>query len=141
LKRELGEDPARFLDAELASDRSRRNMVRDRIRGIDTVEVLRAWEAVERNLANRDGRDPREKVLEWLDQRADVLEEIGERPDRNVYPDEDPEPTESVAVFLDENGDERESRDTYYRSSWNRDRSASASASSDELAADGGERE
>lgn len=81
LKDDIGEDPARFLDHELVTDEDMRRLVFARIRGIDTIAACRAWIAVERNL----DRGPREKIIETLQARIDMLEEIGERPDRLEY--------------------------------------------------------
>ncbi|MFC6757874.1 hypothetical protein ACFQER_15990 [Halomicroarcula sp. GCM10025894] len=53
----IGEDPARWLDWDLLADPQRAEMVRTLIDGIETVERLRAWRAVERKLANDDHND------------------------------------------------------------------------------------
>jgi hypothetical protein len=42
IREDHGEDPARFLDRPL--------FIRARIRGIDTIALVRAWMAVERRL-------------------------------------------------------------------------------------------
>lgn len=80
LQDKIGEDPARYLDADLLMNSDRRELARARIRGIDRIEVVGAWKAAERKLADRDDRDPRSKVLEWLDERKAHLQEHGERP-------------------------------------------------------------
>jgi len=104
-KDEIGEDPARYLDADLVergpshTDTSRRRMVFDRIASIDRFEVIEAWLDVETSL----DRGPRKPVIAALNERKDHLEEIGERPDR-LGPRRDPEPTESIAVFANERG-------------------------------------
>jgi hypothetical protein len=104
-REELGEDPARFLDRDLLAkperpvydtdDRGRTVvrwrpdmasaagvLVRDRIRGIDDVDVLTAWRQVERRLARGEDGGPRDRVLKWLDEREAELRDLGERPDR-----------------------------------------------------------
>lgn len=102
IKAEIGEDPARWLDCDLTArtqtrlqpdnsprkakyklvtdtDTSTRGkMLRARIRGIDSLAVLRHWFEVE----NRLDRGPRQQVLDLLHQRADYLKEAGQRPDR-----------------------------------------------------------
>jgi hypothetical protein len=78
-----GENPARFLDHDLIehgedhTDNTLQRMVRDRIRGIDTLEVIDAWIETETSL----DRGPRQTVISWLNQRKRYLEEHGERPD------------------------------------------------------------
>jgi len=103
LRDHLGEDPARFLDQPLFGTHSNPGrLMRDRIRGIDEVEVVRAWRAVERNL----DRGPRDKVLEWLDEREDELEEIGDRPDRLSYgPRRPPEMLDTESAISIDDGE------------------------------------
>ena len=119
LQEDIGEDPGRFLDMDLfARDAagSTGHLLRARIRGIDRLDVLRAWIAAERRL----DRGPREKVIELLEEREAELQEIGERPDRlPLGPRRPPEWTtqESAAVFIDEDGTERDQeRSTFTRS-------------------------
>lgn len=95
LKADIGENPARFLDHKIVeygadhTDHSLARMVRDRIQGIDRIEVVRAWKAVERRL----DRGPRDAVMELLNDREQFLQEHGERPDnlRTEWPHELPE--------------------------------------------------
>jgi len=99
---EIGEDPARWLDRDilgrsavkqqadpdsefgemrLATDTDVSTygmMLRARIRGIDKLPVIRHWLEVEHDL----DRGPRDTVVELLQERADELKNIGERPDR-----------------------------------------------------------
>ncbi|WP_424001216.1 hypothetical protein ACOZ4I_15765 [Haloarcula salina] len=82
LRDQIGEDPARWLDWDLLSHADRREMVFDLIDGMDSLQRVRAWRAVERRLAARDDRDPRAKIMQRLDQREEWLELHGERPDR-----------------------------------------------------------
>lgn len=83
LKQKLGENPARFLDHDLVergnrhTDHTLQRLVRARIRGIDRLEVVNAWIAVERKLA----RGPRDLIIELLEDRKQYLEAHGERPD------------------------------------------------------------
>jgi hypothetical protein len=98
----IGEDPARWLDAELLTPQAERTkwvqrgrheemttipdgqvsprglMVRARIQGIDKLAVVAHWLHVEHDLE----RGPREFVVELLEDRAAELKETGERPDR-----------------------------------------------------------
>ena len=93
LKRKLGENPARFLDHDLVerghrhTDHTLQRLVRARIRGIDRLEVVNAWIAVERKL----DRGPRDQIIDLLEERKDYLEDHGERPDlRTTSLDERP---------------------------------------------------
>jgi hypothetical protein len=142
LRDRLGEDPARFLDRHLVGDRDAQRMVRDRIKGIDSLAVLSAWRAVEKKLADHHDREPRQGVLNLLDERGIWLDEHGDREDRAQRLDRGP-PTESIAVFLDEDGNERTSRDTYQSSSaFGRDLEAYLSDSEESaVATDGGEKQ
>lgn len=69
----IGEDPARFLDKS-GPEYDKNALIAARIRGIDSIEVLRAWRAVERRL-----HGGRSAVVELLDEREAYLEEHGER--------------------------------------------------------------
>jgi len=82
LREQLGEDPARWLDWSIPGERDRERMVRTRIESIDRIEVIRAWKAVERRLGRGEDGGPRSGIVQALDEREGVLEEIGERPDR-----------------------------------------------------------
>jgi len=84
LREQLGEDPARWLDWSIPGERDRERMVRTRIESIDRIEVIRAWKAVERRLGRGEDGGPRSGIVQALDEREAVLEEIGERPDRLV---------------------------------------------------------
>ena len=77
IQRDIGEDPARWLDREFQTE-----ALLSLIDGIDSLQRIRAWRAVERRLAARDDRDPRPKVIQRLDQREEWLKLHGERPDR-----------------------------------------------------------
>jgi hypothetical protein len=84
LRDDLGEDPAKFLDRPLVeygedhTDHTGRRMFEDRVSGIDSLAVIRAWKAVERRL----DRGPREAVVQVLEQRESFLEREGEREER-----------------------------------------------------------
>lgn len=114
LVEDIGEDPARWLDQDLKSRSTLRQQadtsssrydylavpdtdtttnaefVLSLIDGIDTVERIRAWRAVEYRLANDDQNgdarnpleEPRSAIIQRLDQREQWLELHGERPDR-----------------------------------------------------------
>ncbi|WP_340099465.1 hypothetical protein [Salinibaculum salinum] len=80
---EIGEDPAQWLDKPLFKSPERNSTsagwaIQHRIKSIDSFAVLGAWKGVERNLE----RGPRDRVMKMLNERAQELEDIGERPDR-----------------------------------------------------------
>ncbi|WP_132060224.1 hypothetical protein [Halorussus amylolyticus] len=150
LKDRHGENPARFLDHRLVeygadhTDHTLSRMVKDRVRGIDRIEIVRVWKAVERRL----DRGPRKPILDLLDEREAFLEEHGERPPdlRTEWPHELPEryqPTErevppKECFIVKANGervpyDERPTKATVGRS-FDKERSST------EVAADGGDR-
>lgn len=127
IKEEIGEDPARWLDEDLwrrGMTRTKQRgsgyhsqvvltededvshygeLVKARIRGIDSLEVLARWQAVERDLGRGEDGGPRQLVIDLLQERASELEEIGERPDRLEYgprraPDDDSEDVDVEAI-------------------------------------------
>lgn len=117
----VGENPARWLDHDLVSDEDKRWMAQARIEGIDYMEVAASYHSVERQL----DRGPRDRVLEWIEDRMAELEERGDRDER---PRRDPDTIREVShetKLLDEDGEER-------------DRGSSAKARVDSLRADGG---
>ena len=125
----LGENPARFLVEEIDIDTgagTSGELIFARIRGITTRELVDYWEGVERWLARREGRDPREDVLEALKQRREELEAYGDGlAQAGMKPAERRETAaerdaESVAVLVDEDGEEV---------SWSRQSGAVAGAS------------
>lgn len=71
LVEDIGEDPARFL---YDPDDQRVDLALARIRGIDYVQVLNAWLAVERRV---NGGRP--EVTSAIEARREILEEHGER--------------------------------------------------------------
>jgi hypothetical protein len=102
----VDEDPVRWLDrdlsrqrvGQLAGDRDTglpvNEWLRTRVDGIDDVGVLNAWKRAERELAARDGREPRAVVMDLLDDRLQILVADGERwdrpeTDRGSVPDRD----------------------------------------------------
>ncbi|GGN92194.1 hypothetical protein [Haloarcula pellucida] len=90
LAERIGEDPARWLDADLLRNAGRKQLVFSLINGIDSLERVAAWHAVEMRLANDRYADearnpldePRAAILQRLDQREEWLRLNGERPDR-----------------------------------------------------------
>jgi len=79
---DINEDPGRYLDVDRLDDLK---LAKARIQGIDFIEVVRCWKAVERQLLHeRDAVSEHhfEQVMEWLDEREAALEEIGERESR-----------------------------------------------------------
>ena len=111
----LGENPARFLVEEIDIDTgagTSGELIVARIRGIATRELVNYWEGVERWLARRDGREPRDDVLDALQERREELEEHGEGlAQAGMTPAERREAAtkcdaESVAVLVDEDGKE-----------------------------------
>ena len=70
----LGENPARFLVEEIAADTgagTTGELIVARIRGIATRELVDYWEGVERWLARREDREPRDDVLDALQERRE----------------------------------------------------------------------
>jgi len=126
---QYGENPARFLVEELSvddGDGTSGELMLARIRGLETIELCGFWLAVERALANSEGRDPRERVERAIRERKSHLEEHGEglsqagltpAERREAAADRD---AESVAVLLDEDGEEV---------SWSRQEGATVEAS------------
>ena len=111
----LGENPARFLVEEIDIDTgagTSGELIVARIRGIATRELVDYWEGVERWLARQEDRDPRDNVLDALQERREELEERGDGlAQAGMTPAERREAAaerdaESVAVLLDENGEE-----------------------------------
>lgn len=72
VREDIGEDPARYLC------RDEPWVAKARIRGIRLLETIAAWRGVERNLARREGREPRLWVIDALDERESHLREHGE---------------------------------------------------------------
>ena len=118
LAEKLGENPARFLDHDLVerggrhTDHTLQRLVRARIRGIDRIETVNAWIAVERKL----DRGPRDLVVQLLEDRREYLEAHGERPDELEVPAEekpdryrllDSKTTESCLVWCDRDDGKR----------------------------------
>jgi hypothetical protein len=89
VRERIGEDPAQYLDKPLFETSYDGDCsvagwtIKVRIQSIDSFAVLGAWKGIERNL----DRGPRDRVMEMLNDRAQELEAIGERPDRLVERD------------------------------------------------------
>lgn len=139
LRDEVGEDPARWLDRDLLARQTTRvtyttddlgrthaqikpdtatstdgEKVHQRIAGIRSLPLLRAWRAVERKLGRGDDGGPRDRVMDWLAEREDELDAMRDRPERERYLPEGPIPsTESSATWADRDGGERST--TYRR--------------------------
>lgn len=129
LSAEHGENPARFLVEDVRIDHgdgTSGELLFARIRGIETVALVRYWAAMERRLASMNDRDPRERVIQALAQRERHLEEYGEGlAQAGMTPAERREAAaerdaESAAVLLDEDGEEV---------SWRRQEGATVEAS------------
>ncbi|ACM56341.1 hypothetical protein [Halorubrum lacusprofundi] len=126
---EHGENPARFLVEELTvddGDGTTGELMLARIRGLETIALCRFWLGVERYLAAHADRDPRDRVVDALEEREETLRKRGEgiaqaglsaaeRRERATELD-----SESVAVLVDEDGEEV---------SWSRQRGAVMGAS------------
>ena len=125
----LGENPARFLVEELTvddGDGTTGELMLARIRGIASTELIDYWLGVERWLAMHNDREPRDRVIDALEERKAELEEHGEglaqagmtqAERREAAAERD---AESVAVLVDEDGEEV---------SWSRQRGAVVGAS------------
>ncbi|WP_436924936.1 hypothetical protein [Halosimplex amylolyticum] len=113
IEADIGHNPARYLDwdflAESYGDRDiksgRKLLLKARIRGIDRIEVVRAYKAVERAIGRGPAGGPREAVMRLLDQREQFLQEAGERPERLSYGPR--RPPESYATETDDERDEQ----------------------------------
>ena len=125
----LGENPARFLVEELTvddGDGTTGELMLARIRGIASTELIDYWLGVERWLAMHNDREPRDRVIDALEERKAELEEHGEGlAQAGMTPGErrdaaDERDAESVAVLVDEDGEEV---------SWSRQRGAVVGAS------------
>jgi len=112
---EYAENPARFLAEELTvddGDGTRGELMLARIRGLETIELCGFWLAVERALANKEGRKPRDRVERAIRERKAELEERDEGlAQTGMTPAERREAaaeydSESVAVLVDEDGEE-----------------------------------
>jgi len=97
-----------------------------RIRGIVSTELVDYWIGVERWLAMQEDREPRDRVVDALEERKAELQEHGEglaqtgmttEERREAATERD---SESVAVLLDEDGEEIP---------WSRQRGATVEAS------------
>lgn len=73
LEDRIGEDPARFLYTDGFGENDRQ-LILARIRGIDFIESVNAWIAVERRLTGG-----RSAIIDALEERKAYLEEHGER--------------------------------------------------------------
>ena len=112
---EHGENPARFLVEELTvddGDGTTGELMLARIRGLETIARCRFWLGVERNLAAQADRDPRDRVVDALEEREETLRKRGEGvAQAGLSPKERRERAadleiESVAVLVDDDGEE-----------------------------------
>lgn len=110
-----GENPARFLVEELTADNGHGTtgeLMLARIRGLETIALCRFWLGVERYLAAQADRDPRDRVVDALEEREAELREAGDGlPQAGLTPEERREraaerDAESAAVLVDEDGEE-----------------------------------
>ena len=129
LSDEHGENPARFLQEDIAidsGDGTSGELMFARIRGLESVALVRYWVAMERRLASIEGRDPRDRIIRALAERERQLEEHGEGlAQAGLSPEERREraaamDSESVATLVDEDGEEV---------SWSRQTGATVEAS------------
>lgn len=129
LAERYGENPARFLVEDLQVDGGNGTtgeLSLARIQGLESVELCNYWLAIERRLAAQEGRDPRDLIVDALEERAETLRKRGEgHATTGMTPAERRErsgdlPSESVAVLLDEDGNEVD---------WSRQRGAVVGAS------------
>ncbi len=90
----LGYNPARFLDSTIEwTDYTTDLTAKALIRGIDNIETIRAWIAVEVDLGRADG-SPRREIITQLNRRQAQLENDA-APVDGATADEPTEPTES----------------------------------------------
>lgn len=117
-----GENPGRFLIEDLnvdAGDGTTGELILGRIRGLETIALCRFWLGIERYLADQEDRDPRDRVVDALNDREETLRKRGEGlATSNTSPEErrrrgeqlaeeHPERVESCAVLVGPEGDER----------------------------------
>lgn len=132
----IGHDPARFLDRPLhttgiGDDYDGLRFIEARIKGIRRLKVVHLYKRVEKNLAKRQDREPRDEVMDLLDTQESLIQEFGDLEEYlQEAPRRDPEPTESVVRWPDRDGGERTSSFT-----------RSGRHSFDRAATDGGERQ
>ncbi|WP_436931655.1 hypothetical protein [Halosimplex halobium] len=137
IEADIGHNPARFLDwdflAETYGDSKvksgRKMLLKSRISGIDRIEVIRAYKAVERALGRGPAGGPREGVIRLLDQREEFLQERGERPERLMFG-----PRRPPEYYVTETGGEDDDRPRTAAEKLSRMRS-------ERVATDGGERD
>jgi|GEM_PF-1965809 len=149
---DLADEAARWLDWDLLNHKQRRQVVRSIIKGIDRIERVNAWQVAEEMIAHERGREPRAKILQWLDQRREWLELHGDRDERlqereeprdlppveTSYPDrEDVDEPEDRATFQAERafGSLRDRYPHLFDGSDN----AAESAANEAVATDGGD--
>lgn len=96
IAQEIGEDPGRFLDADILMNEAARELFEGRLRGIRSKAVVARWLEVEHRLDRKDC--PRSSVVEKLEQHGRWLDEAGERdidadpgPDLPIHTGGDPE--------------------------------------------------
>src|SRR6056297_1411750 len=115
LSDEHGENPARFLQEDIAidsGDGTPGELMFARIRGIETIALVRYWVAMERRLAAMEDRNPRDRVIRALAERERQLEEHGEElAQAGLSPEERREraaamDSESAAVLVDRDGEQ-----------------------------------
>jgi len=126
---EHGENPARFLVETISADNgdgTTGELMLARIRGLETIALCRFWLGVERYLAAQEDREPRDRVVDALEEREETLRKRGEglaqaglsvEERREAAAELD---SESVAVLVDEDGEEV---------SWSRQTGATVEAS------------
>lgn len=73
---EIGENPVRFLDADV----DELDAAKAVIQGMFRLDRIAVWETAERRLGKNDG-DPRDGIIDLLEERREFLLENGERPD------------------------------------------------------------
>ena len=111
---ELADNAARWLDWDLLNHPDRRQTVRSIIKGIDRLDRVRVWKAAEKIIANERDREPRAKIMQWLDQREEWIELQGERRDRLEERDDDRDLAPVAVSYPDRDDvDEASDRSTF----------------------------
>lgn len=76
IEAELGYNSARFLDHEIENTGCTTDLtVPALIRGLDDIETIRAWIAVEVDLGRGRNGGPRQRVVKWLNRRQAQIED------------------------------------------------------------------
>ena len=103
LKADLGEDPERFLERSISYDGQ---MPIARIKGIDDLRVVRVWKRIEKD-PDRAAGEPREQIMQLLEEREQFLVQHGEREERTAGETHDRDLPPAEVTINGESADDR----------------------------------